>query len=276
MEKNLINSLLRIYHSDKMRHASNKALSQFAKDYNIGNVIRGSIAFSCTEKEEIRQLLMASEGIDAGTTYPDQWAGLSRTASLHYGSNEKLTTAVVRADRVAVKTLPNGVLLFDGQSFALPSGANLDIAWEQLTLSNRHKSVLVVENWEAFDSIHTLAFEVDLIDPNPLVLFRGSPIYRQDHVMSLLHALSLPVYAFVDFDPSGLVIAQSLPFFAGILAPTSERLSQALLEANNCDRYMQQLPETQDKLNNASHPDIIAIWKLLQVHGKALPQEYFL
>ncbi len=275
MEKKLIVSLLRVYHSDTPRQHASKVLIQFIEDYNIGQRIGASLTFSAADRAEIGALL-ATEGIDVATTTHDQWNDLSRAESLELGSNEKLTDAPVRPDRVAVKALPGKSLLLDQQSIALPLGANLDLDWHWMVAHCGHSSVLLVENWEAFDRIHQVTFDLSRAGENPLVVFRGSPVYRPDYAISLLRGLALPVFAFVDYDPSGLVIAQTLPHFAGLIAPSADKLRIAFAATSNHSRYRSQLPQAQAVLNTAQHPEIIAHWRLLQIHGKALPQEYFL
>lgn len=276
MEKNLITSLLRVYHNEKARQAASGVLTRFVDEYNIGQRVGASLTFSNVDREDIRNLLLAAEGIDAASTAPDQWNGLSRSESLAHGGNEKLTDVSVRSDRVAIKALPGKSLLLDQQSVNLPVGSNLDLDWQWLVDHCGHTSVLLVENWEAFDGIHQVTFDLSRAGENPLVVFRGSPVYRQDYMMSLLNGLSRPVFAFVDYDPAGLVIAQSLPCFAGLISPPPIELQTALATTKNYNRYRSQLPETQAVLNKAKHPEIVEHWQLLQNYGKALPQEYFL
>lgn len=277
MEKNLIASLLRVYHSDKPRQAASKVLTRFAGEFNIGQQVGASLLFSAADRLVIRALLLKTENIDAATTTHDQWQGLSRTDSLALGSNEKLSDVAVRAERVAIKTLPGKPLLLDQQRIALPTGANLDLDWHRVAGHCGHCSVLLVENWEAFALIHQATLDLSRAGDNPLLLFRGSPfVYRQDATLSLLRQLALPVFAFVDLDPAGLVIAHSLPCFAGLIAPPADALRSALAATGNEQRYRSQLPETQAALDAAQHPEIIANWQLLQEYGKALPQEYFL
>lgn len=276
MEKSLITSLLRVYHSDKIRHGASGVLSRFVEGYNIGQRVGTSLVFSDADKEDIRKLLLATEGIDATTTVPDQWNGLSRAESLAHGGNEKLTDVSVRSDRVAVKALPGKSLLLNGQHTTLPNGVNLDINWNWLVSNCGHSTVLLIENWEVFDHIHQVTFDLSQAGENPIVVFRGSLVYRQDHVMFLLNALSLPVFAFVDYDPAGLVIAQSLPHFTGLISPPEFELKAALVATKNYQRYRNQLPETQAALNASTFTDIVKCWNLLQSHGGALPQEYFL
>lgn len=246
------------------------------QDYNIGQPIGASLAFSAADRAAIRQVLLSTQGIDAATTDVGCWNGLSRTASLAHGDNEKMTSAAVRQDRVAIKALPGKSLRLDGQRIALPPGANLDLAWQWLAAHCGHASILLVENWEAFEAVHQMTFDLSRAGDNPLVVFRGSPVYRQDHVVGLLNGLARPVFALVDYDPAGLVIAQSLPHFAGLIAPPLPELAGALMASTNHARYRSQLAQAQAVLNDAIHPDIVAYWKLLQAHGKALPQEHFL
>lgn len=276
MEKTLIISLLRVYHSDKLRHAASGVLSRFVEDFNIGQRVRTSLVFSNTDRESIRKLLLINEGIDAETTQVGQWDGLSRTESLEYSNNEKMTSSSVRQGRVAVKALPGKFLHIDGQRISVPLGANLDLHWQRLVAHCGHTSVLLVENWEAFDTIHRITFDLSRAGENPLVVFRGSPVYRQDYVVALLQELALPVFALVDYDPSGLILAQSTPYFFGLMVPPEQELLSALKAIKNYSRYRSQLIQAQAVLNNSQHPDIVAHWKLLQEHGSALPQEYFL
>lgn len=275
MEKNLIKRLLQICQSAEARFPRSKGLSQFQQDYNIGTVMGASLHFSPQDKSQIRALLLKTESIDAATTDPTQWDGLSRIDSLAWGSNEKLTSASVRAQRVAVKHLPGKCLLFNSQILVLPDGCNLDINWSWLAENSRHQHVLVVENWEAFDRIHYATLDFASAGVNPLVVFRGSSVYQQDHVVALLKTLQQPVTAFVDFDPAGLVLAQALPYFSAIITPPLEILCNALAECTNHERYLKQLPQAAQVLEALGQTDILDLWQLLKSYGVALPQEHF-
>lgn len=276
MEKNLIGSLLRVYHSEKSRFTASLALAGFVETYRIGQVKGASLVFTERDKQEIAGLLKATEGIDAATTRDASWDTLSRADSLRLAGNEKLTSASVRQDRVAVRALPGRALMLGGKKISLPEGANIDMDWHILSRDNEHRTVLVVENWEAFAQVELATFDLSMAGENPLVMFRGSPVYRQDHTYALLHTLQLPTYAFVDFDPAGLLIAASLPCFVDLVAPRIEDLINALAQSTNYERYRSQLPEAQGALNASTHETIKKHWGLLRTYGTALPQEYFL
>jgi hypothetical protein len=277
MEKSLIKTLLRIVQSEEEKFTSSVGLTQFSHTHQIGHQQGKSYVFNAADKQIIKDLLKIEAGIDADLTRPDAWDGLSRTESLALGSNEKLSLASVRLNRVAVKALTGRALCLGEEALKLPDGSHLEVDWQQVSLLNRHDGVMLVENWEAFENIHNLQFEPNIACSNPLVVFRGMPqVYRQDYAIALLETLKLPVYAFVDFDPAGLVIALSTPHFMGLIAPPAEALEAALNVCKNTVRFQNQLPETQDVLDQCMHPDIRRYWLQYKRAGVALPQEYFL
>ncbi|MFY9259894.1 MAG: hypothetical protein WAO71_05220 [Gallionella sp.] len=275
MEKALIKTLLRICQSNESSYAHSKMLADFVREYNIGQAYGRVFNFTSQDKTEISILLEKIERVDEVTS-PTQWDGLSRTESLAFGSNEKLSTAAVRDHRVAIKSLPNQPLLLNGQRIFLPQGCNLDIDGRWVAQHCAHQTVLVVENWEAFERVHQVSFDLAAAGENPLVVFRGSPVYQQNHLVALLQALKRPVFAFVDFDPAGLLLAQSLPYFQTLLMPPREILLTALKQCTNHARYQAQLPPAASVLDQSTHPTIAEIWRTLQTVGTALPQEYFL
>ncbi|MDD2776719.1 MAG: DUF2399 domain-containing protein [Gallionella sp.] len=276
MEKALIKALLRICQSDESRFNHSEMLADFVREYNIGQPQGRAFNFTAQDKTEIASLLDKTAGIDAKTTSPTQWDGLSRVESLAFGSNEKLSSAAVRDHRVAIKSLSNRPLLLNGQHIFLPDGCNLDIDGRWVSQHCAHQTVLVVENWEVFERVHQVNFDLAAAGENPLVVFRGSPVYQQNHLVALLQALKLPVFAFVDFDPAGLVLAQSLPYFQDLLIPPREILLAALKQCTNHARYQTQLKQAASILDQSTHPTITEIWRTLQTLGTALPQEYFL
>jgi hypothetical protein len=277
MEKSLIKTLLRIVQSDDEKTSSSRGLEQFAKMHQIGYPQGRSYVFNSADKQMIKDLLKIEAGIDADSTRPEAWDGLTRTESLELGSNEKLSQSNVRLNRIAVKSLAGRAVYLGDESLKLPVGSHLELNWQHVSQLNRHDGVMLVENWEAFENIHQLQFEPTIPCRDPLVIFRGMPqVYRQDYVVALLDSLKLPVYAFVDFDPSGLVIALSTPYFVSLIAPPNDMLQVAFKACTNVARFQSQLPETQAVLEQCTHSEISHYWQLFKNAGVALPQEYFL
>jgi len=74
-----------------------------------------------------------------------------------------------------------------------------------------------------------------------LVIWRGdASATRTDQGLALIRALQRPTWAFVDFDPAGLLIAARLPGLAGIIAPAPRHLERDL-EQGLRERYEGQL-----------------------------------
>ena len=276
MEKRLIQTLLRICASNDERVQSpSSALMRFCADYNIGWSKGASMIFSEQDKELIAGVLK-EDGVDADAAKDVEWNTLTRAEALQFAQNEKMTSASVRVGRVAIKSLPGRPLLLGRELVNLPAGTNLDASWAQVAELCAHESVLLIENWECFERIHQVTLDLTRAGENPLVLFRGSPIYQQDSTSNLLKALAVPVIAFVDFDPAGLLIAQGLPHFAGLIWPNKDELVPALLAARNHERYLMQLGQTRGALEGTTNTEISECWALLRHFGAALPQEYFI
>lgn len=276
MEKRLINRLLKLVQSEESRVPATAMLKSFSSDYSLGYSVGSQIEFSEMDKALIRRLLIQGEGIDPDVVKAGQFNGLSRAEVSKFAGDEKLTDRPVRDDRIAVKALPNQLLRLDSDPLKLPDGSNLDVNWQWLRSHSQHRSMMIVENWEAFEKIHKINFDLTRYADNPLVIFRGGDEHNQKWVMSLLEALQVPVFYFGDFDPAGLGIAQSLPYFEQLIAPPDAQLLAAIKQCKNHERYQKQLAVWQATLNKNNHPDILKYWPLLREHGVGLPQEYFI
>jgi hypothetical protein len=274
MNKQTVRTLLRVLQSPQGRFAGSQVLAQFNADYRIGRTKGAGICFDAEDKARIRALLRA-EGIDPATD-PGAWDGISRGAALHLGPDEKFTAAPVKRQRVAIKALADRPLCLDGQRLLLPSACHLDVDGPRVAGRLAHASALLVENWESFNRIDDTRLDLSPAGTNPLVVWRGDGSdTRTDHALALLRALGQPVWAFVDYDPAGLLIAAGLPGLAGILAPPPGQLELDLARGLP-GRYEDQLPMAAAALDACTSPPVRALWAMIRRHGRALPQEFYL
>jgi hypothetical protein len=274
LSKPLVRALLRVVQTPQERYAASKALARFAADYRIGRTKGAGLLFSPEDKGQIRDLLRA-DGIDPHTK-PECWDGLSRADSLLLARNEKFSSAPVKRRRVAIKSLADRPLCLIDQRLVLPPGWHLDVDGATAAGLLRHATALLVENWESFDRIHETTLDLGVAGDNPLVIWRGDRTEtRADHALALLLSLDVPVWAFVDFDPAGLIIAASLPRLAGIIAPSPGQLARDLARGLP-ERYQAQLPAAGAKLDALESGPVRALWEIIRRHGRALPQEYYL
>lgn len=274
LTKQKVRALLRVVQSSDARFAGSRVLKDFSDAYGVGRSKGAGLLFDSEDKARIREILRA-EGIDPDTE-PGAWDELTRAEALRLGPNEKFASTPVKRQRVAIKTLPRRPLHIDGQALLLPPACHLDADGQSAAGLLAHETVLLVENWEPFNRIHNIDLALSRAGDNPLVVWRGDRSdTRTDHALALLDALEVPVWAFVDYDPAGLLIADRLPRLAGVIAPDPDRLERDLAHGLP-GRYQDQLPMAAAALDASRNEPVRALWAVIRRHGRALPQEHYL
>lgn len=276
MSRGLISTVMRA--ADKRgKLTPSKELVDFARENGLGTFTGKQVSFSLSERRKMREILLAQHGVPLDATVTS-WDNLSRAEALNLGGNEKLTKRRVRADRVAVKAIPGRPLVIEGREVFLPRGASVDLDAEEI-LSATPGSLLVIENWEAFEALDRMGIEGAAAGlPDGMAIYRGDKeAYPIAAAHRVLHELSCPVYSCPDVDGAGLSIALSLPRFAGLVLPDFERIVE-LFEAGAGDRerYLAQLAGCEAKLAYAVQKDVRQLWRIIQKYGRALPQEKFI
>lgn len=277
METRLVKMLLRCVQSDKERFTVNASLDAFVRDYGaqVGERKGQSIYMTPAQKQVICKLL-TSEGVNADTP-PDAWDGLTRAEALSVSNNEKFTHELVKRRRVAIKALlPSRPLILNGQSLLLPARCHVEVDYAELGDMAQHDWIVVVENWECFNDIHVAADSLAFPGQNPLIVWRGDKdSVRSDSMLAMLRNLKQPVAAFVDYDPSGMVIARSLPRLKMVVAPPLDELAR-MMQRGLIERYMDQIAGCRAVLEQIDIACVAAVWDVIQLSGRALPQENFL
>jgi len=277
MEARLIKILLRCVQSDNERFDINASLDAFIRDFGsqVGVQKGKSIYISSSQKDVIRDLLL-SEGVNADMS-PDAWENLTRAEALNVGHNEKLAQEPVKRRRVAIKTLrPSLPLFLNGQPLPLPVRCHVEVDYSELGDMAQHDWIVVVENWECFNDIHMAASNLAFPGQNPLIVWRGDKdSVRCDCMMAMLRNLKQPVAAFVDYDPSGMVIARSLPRLEMIVTPPLDELKR-MMQSGLIKRYMDQIAGCKSILERLDVSCLVPVWNVIHLSGRALPQERFL
>lgn len=228
-----IQALLRICQSETGERPRSKTVEGLVNKLGFGRLVGKRWVVTEQDRERIRSYLQATEGIDPQTP-PDAWKHKGRIEAAEIGWNEKLGGRRPRAGRVALRAL--GILNVNGQQLALPPRSFLDAPANEV-VELHHDCVIVVENFEPF-----VCFEdarLNLPYTNPLLVFRGDAANPQDALLSLLAGCSLPIIAWPDLDPAGLLWCGALPFLAGVVAPTGA--DESLREHGRSDLYLSQL-----------------------------------
>lgn len=281
MDKRFIKTLIKICQSAETRFSTSKALLEFTDTYNLGLRKGSSIIFDEKAKAEIASLLKSRAGVDVETTTPESWAGMGRAESLNLAKDEKLAGGVVDEGRVRIKALRGRPLSVCGVQLQLPAGGDLGIEVEAVLGSPiRHDGILLVENKQTFNEIWDVEESLLVIRDfsNPLVLYRGDAEggARADAANRLISSASVPVHAFVDFDPAGMVIAAGLPRLDRLVSPDLPELVRLLDDRGLIARFRKQLAATPMALEKLEvDPLIGSVWAVIKNVGKALPQEFF-
>lgn len=271
--KVLAQSLLRVVQSpaERLQFHASKTLTAFVAESGIGTLEGKYVMFNAAHKLRICAWLRA-DNIDP-TTPAEAWAGIGRAAALELGPDEKWAGLAVRANRIALKALPGRRLKCGGESVFLPPRANLEFDVSDALACIRHDSVIVVENWEAFEHIDDLELDLRAAGENPVLLWRGGAHTSIGAATSFLDAFGRPVWSAPDYDPEGLAIASRLPHLKGILAPPEEVLRDLLGKSKLQGRYSGQLAGAQAILDHTEQPDVRRLWAIVKASRNALPQE---
>lgn len=281
MDKRLLNRLVQIANSDEPRFPTSTSLLSYCRARNLGTRLGEVLIFSTKDKDDLRALLKAEQGIDPAHTVVADLAGLSRADTLKRANNEKLTDRRVGEGRLQVKALAGQHLAVAGNVFDLPERCDLGIDLAAILAAPiGHGAILVVENKETFLDLWRV--RQDLIAPakatRALAVFRGDAQGGSSvaAVYALIEATDLPVFAFVDYDPAGMVIASGLPRLGLLIAPPAGELADLLMRFGLRERFEQQLAAATIALDALeTHPIVGPVWKLISRSGKALAQERF-
>ncbi|MDD2749409.1 MAG: hypothetical protein PHX24_04915 [Acidithiobacillus sp.] len=282
MRTQLIQILLRVVHSTEVMPSvgAGKTIDAFCRDYHLGRRKGSRWVFTAAQREEIRQVLHGQTGINADLR-PEDIDGLSRSKTLTIAFDEKLNRRAVGTGRLRMKALQGCPLHVMGQTWYLSDRMDIGGDLEAVLQSDiGHDGLLLVENLQTFDDL----FAVDALVmgqlplTNPLILYRGDAQggARADAVHALVQRTDLPVVAFFDYDPAGLVMAKGLPRLNSLLAPPLPILEKAIQSRGLIGRYQEQVAKTPYEWERLRDDDRMAgLWIAIHTAGKALPQEYF-
>ena len=267
----------RVLQGNKERVSVGPSAREIHELYALG-VLRGkTLHLSTFDRSEMTTMLEAN----GFALLPVAASSMRRSEKLGAGVPfEKTGGNAVKVGRVSIKALAGQGLLLNNSVINLPAASHLDVAWNAIHTAIGHNAIMVVENYEVFDQIHRISFNLPERCASPLVVYLGDRLEsRQDNVRSFLSTLNLPVLACVDLDPKGLMIAHSLPRLSGVVAPAIEVLENLLSspKTGRWDLYANQLGEASALLDAVCESGVVRpLWDLLKKHRSAIVQERWL
>lgn len=224
LDQRLAEAMQRVLSKEEERFTLTATLQRLVDD-GIGTKRGKSVYFNSKDRDEMRKWLEAK----GFSIEPVDLAGLNRGDCLALTPYEKAGNEPVKRHRISVKSLAGQALVLDGKPLVLPDTSHLDVDWTKIVSQIGHGCIMVVENYESFNRIHETNFKLPEGCSAPLVVYRGDPHEsRTDNVLRFLTEAKLPVLAFVDADPAGIVIAANLPGVIGLVAPDLITLDEQL------------------------------------------------
>ena len=191
--------------------------------------------------------------------------------ALYGGLSEKSLSAAPHSGSVAVKCL--GRCTLDGQPLWTPPGTYLVLTPEVAERVTCTK-LLLVENLETFRTLEAYRW-IDVKEFDILAVYRGDVEIPLKDAHGLVLRRSEPIWAFFDFDPAGLAMANALPLqrLERLLLPGVEWLRGAALTARGRQVYDDQLAQYGNTLSDARHEQIRFWWNELRGLRAGVTQE---
>ncbi len=276
MNKLILKVIQNAIQSDKQLFPLNQSWQYLHQNYNIGRTYGNKLEVNAQDKTELLALVKLATGIDLEQVEIAEFAIMTREDALSVAIDEKLAGHAVKKNRLALKALAGQTLKINGQLYGLPAYGHLDISLGDIA-ETAHTCIMIIENYRCFDRLATIRLTLPVPYNNPLVVYRGDNAYSENTVRQLLAKLALPVIVMADLDPKGLVIAQSFPGLAGLIAPELGEMKALLKDPQKANRqlYTQQLADCQGTLANSHHAVIRQFWEMMKTYQAGVVQEYW-
>lgn len=275
LDQKLAEAMQRILSRQDERFTLTATLQRLVDD-GIGTKRGKSVYFYERDRQAMREWLEAK----GFSTEPVDMTGMSRAERLEVTPHEKSGGEAVKRNRISIKALSGQALVIGGQPINLPEESHLDVDWTKIVSQIGHRCIMVVENYENFNRIHETSFKLPVEYRSPLVIYRGDPYEsRIDNVLAFLVAAKLPVLAFVDADPAGVVIAANLPGVVGVVTPDLATLDEQLAspQIGRRDLFLEQFPSVQNALSAISpESHCWTVLNLILRHRSGVVQERWL
>ncbi|MFZ9890001.1 MAG: DUF7281 domain-containing protein [Myxococcota bacterium] len=175
----------------------------FSEHYCIGTTVGRQVEYRDDHLRMAAELLRTHD-LPVSPMAP----GASRAEAAAFGGmSEKALSAAPHAGSIGVKCV--GSCTLDGVPLCTPEGTYL-VVTPQVASRIRCDRLMLVENLETFRQLERYGW-IDYCGQSVLVIYRGDSALSVGEALQVIQARDERIWAFVDFDPAGLVIANALP-----------------------------------------------------------------
>lgn len=239
----------------------------FCEHYSVGVAVGNNIEYREVDHKRAESLLRTHDLPVEHLT-----AGARRSDAAQYGGmSEKNFSERPHANSVAVRFI--GRCSLDGQPLMTPPGTYMVVQRES-ALQIKCDRILLVENLETFRHLERYQW-VRHEGLSIMVVFRGDPTLSIADALEVVQRRVEAIWAFVDFDPAGLAIANALPHerLERIVLPPLRWLEQVADTPRGRLLFADQVSHYGAALDGSSHAQVGALWKAMRAIKGAVTQE---
>lgn len=242
----------------------------FSEHYSIGTAVGRLVEYRDDHLHMAAELLRTHD-LPVSPMAP---SASRAEAAVFGGMSEKALSVAPHAGSIGVKCV--GACTLDGVVLRTPEDTYLVVTpgVAGRVICDR---LMLVENLETFRQLERYGW-IDYRGQSVLVIYRGDSALSVGEALQVIRARTEPVWAFVDFDPAGLVIANSLPSdrLERIVLPDRGWLRKAANASRGRQLFDEQEARARPGLERAVHPEVRKAWAELVELRSAVTQERML
>jgi len=240
----------------------------FNTEYGIGFLDKNNLNLSHSDYQHIRELVQNELNLDLFEPLPEG----SRIDIARVTGDEKLNAEAPGRHHILLNS-PSGKICINGLDIPLMTGASYRLDWREIDKNLLPKSIIVVENLQAFDYLQSFNLPASLLES--IAVYRGHNISSKA-VIDFLQAApeNSQIIAFCDYDPKGFEIAVTTTRVSHILLPD---LKQAFKGATGTRSRFDQQHAAVSSISNYQLTDNLSdYWKTLLDQKLCVSQELIL
>lgn len=262
-----IQFLQRLVSEQPTRRRAGEVASTFCEHFKLGVAVGRSIEYREADHKSAQSLLRAHD-LPVDPLAPDA----TRADVARYGGlSEKHFSQAPHAKSLAVKFV--GKCALDGQSLVTPFGSHM-IFYPETAMQVTCDRLLLVENLETFRCLEDYRW-VNYEGLSVMAVYRGDPSLSISDALQFVQCRAEAIWAFVDFDPAGLAIANALhqERLERIILPSVDWISRAADSHRGRQLFADQVDQYGATLDASSHAKVRFWWQEMKHLRSAVTQE---
>lgn len=249
------------------RRAAGDAAVFLAEHFSLGRREGSYVEYDAMHFEVASQLLL-----NANLPLARFDTKLRRAEMAGYsGLSEKTSTIAPHENSIALR-VASGECRIDGSALYTPAGSYLVASYETALRISADR-LMVIENLETFRHLEKQRW-IDYGNLSTLAIFRGDTRFNAADSLALVKSRPEPVWAFYDFDPAGLALANMTIRLDKVVSPPNEWLIPAARRAKRFDLYQDQIEQYRSTLEATSNTQVRALWALMKDIKVGYAQEW--